>query len=109
MRHAFQLQFEEKAFEPREPRKVLQVAQRCDFIRLAKAIATELRWLPEDELLAVETLEELIGVEMRLYIESTLSRSKDLSLRLHIGVHHERWKCIVYASYDHILVYKYIK
>ena len=84
VRHAFQLQFEEKSFELREPRKVLQVAQRCDFVRLAKAIATELRWLPEDELLAVETLEEMPKVELSMYWSMSNARCKQLSID-HIG------------------------
>ncbi|CAE7197436.1 unnamed protein product [Symbiodinium natans] len=41
-----------------EPVKVFQVSQRSnsDFIPLAKAVATELRWMPAGEVLAVESL-----------------------------------------------------
>ncbi|CAE7878291.1 unnamed protein product [Symbiodinium microadriaticum] len=48
----------EKAGSLPDPVKVLQVSQRSnsDFIPLAKAVATELRWMPAGEVLAVESL-----------------------------------------------------
>ncbi|CAE8739375.1 unnamed protein product [Polarella glacialis] len=39
-----------------EPKKVLRVGQGSQFLPLAKAIATELRWLPEGSTTAVETI-----------------------------------------------------
>ena len=58
-RLAFRLHFDgSPAASVPEPRKVFQVGQssNSDFIPLAKAIATELRWLPSGEVLAVESL-----------------------------------------------------
>ncbi|CAL1168824.1 unnamed protein product [Cladocopium goreaui] len=58
-RFAFHLKFQkDMPLSMREPKKIFQVGQRSNakFLPLAKAIATELRWLPSGDSLAAENL-----------------------------------------------------